>query len=144
MLSCVDPRGSAAMTERPRASELLRSVLYLDPRGGDYGTLVEFFKTAGVLERSLQKVGCIGAEVQVPVTEQGPLLVTALWASPAAYESWVDDPWRANANLTLSRLLAAASGDKIRGNLYRIEHAASAKDGARCDAGGTLGPLGHL
>jgi hypothetical protein len=118
------------MSEQATASELIRSVLYLEPRGGDYAPLVEFFKTAAVLERSLQKGSCLAADIQVPVTRKGPLLVTALWTSTDGYKSWVDDPWRATNHLALSELLTAAGGEQVRGDLYEIEHAVSLQRGS--------------
>jgi len=101
---------------------LIRSVLYLEARDGDDDSLVAHFKTAGILERSARHPGCRGAEIALPCAGQGPVLVTALWDSPSAYESWRADPWRVDSSPGLSAHLAARSADPPAGVLYRIVH----------------------
>ena len=77
---------------------MIRSVLFLRPVAGDHNSIQQFFEQEEVLERAAQKPGFLSAELQRP-TDGGDLtLVTALWESEDAYQSWVEDPWRA-ANL---------------------------------------------
>lgn len=104
---------------------LIRSILYLEARSDDYDSLVDHFRTAGILERSRQHPGCHGAEIAVPCAGQGPVVVTALWDSTSAYESWRDDPWRVNSAPGLNAHLAARSDDPPAGVLYRIVHEGS-------------------
>ena len=106
---------------------MIRSVLLLEPKSGDYEGFLGYFKSARVLERSLDTPGCLSAEIQAPVTRRGPVLVTALWASAEAYELWVGDPWRAFSRPELEQHLAAPSSGPVRGELYVVVHAVSAE-----------------
>jgi len=107
---------------------LIRSILYLEVRDGDYESLVDHFKTAGILERSRQKPGCHGAEIALPCAGQGPVLVTALWDSISAYESWRNDPWRVSSSPGLNAHLVARSDEPPAGVMYRIVHEATLDD----------------
>jgi hypothetical protein len=112
---------------------LIRTLLYLDPRKGDYSSLVDHFRTVGILERAARHSGCHGSEIQVPIARQGPALVTALWTSPAAYDTWRNDPWRIGSSAGLDALLEPrADTEKVGGTLYRIVHSVTRAGG---DAG---------
>ncbi len=74
---------------------MIRSVLFLRPVGGDHSSIQQFFEDEQVLERAAQKPGFLGGELQRPTDGGDVMLVTALWESEDAYESWVEDPWRA-------------------------------------------------
>ena len=73
---------------------MIRSVLYLEPKDGDYDAVVEFFRREDVLGRALSQRGCLGGELHVPTNGSGPILVTALWESEDAYQGWVTSPVR--------------------------------------------------
>jgi heme-degrading monooxygenase HmoA len=99
---------------------VIRSVLYLEPKDGDYDALVEFFRREDVLGRALSQQGCIGGELQVPTTRSGPILVTALWESEDAYQGWVVSPVRAASTEPLARLLRSDLEESTRGETYTI------------------------
>lgn len=98
---------------------MIRSVLYLEPRGDDGSAIVEFYRRHEVLERAAEQDGCLGAELQLPTTGGGPLLVTALWRDAEAYQGWVDNPIRA-ANADELAALVEGFDDGVRGELYEI------------------------
>lgn len=104
---------------------MIRSVLYLAPRGGDAGPIVDFYRRRRVLERACEQDGCLGAELQVPVAGRGPVLVTALWRDADAYQGWVESPFRA-ANASELAALVDDFDDGVRGDLYEIAVAAAA------------------
>ena len=82
---------------------VIRSVLYLEPKDGDYDAVVDFYRREDVLGRALRQPGCLGSELQVPTSGSGPILVTALWTDPEAYEGWVSSPVRAAGSAELCR-----------------------------------------
>ena len=45
---------------------MIRSVLYLEPKDGDYDAVVDFYRREDVLGRALSQPGCLGSELQVP------------------------------------------------------------------------------
>ena len=67
----------------------------MQPRGGDYDALVQFFREHDILGKAVRLAGAWSAEVHVPVQRTGPVVVTAIWDSPAAYEGWRTHPIRA-------------------------------------------------
>src|SRR5919107_2487755 len=71
-----------------------RSVLYLQAKPGMRDALVEVFRRIDIPGNALLQEGCLSVEVQAPPDEDGPLLVTALWAYRAAYDGWLVNPWR--------------------------------------------------
>jgi quinol monooxygenase YgiN len=99
---------------------MIRSVLYLTPRGGDGRALADFYRRHEVLERAVEQEGCLGAELQVPADGAGDVLVTALWRDAQAYQGWLDNPVRTANAEELAELLDGA-GDELRGALYEIE-----------------------
>ena len=89
--------------EPPRPA---RSILYLQAKPGMREALVEVFRRIDVLGHALQQAGCLSVEVQVPPDEGGPILVTALWSDRAAYQGWLDNPWRETSGAELAPFLA--------------------------------------
>jgi heme-degrading monooxygenase HmoA len=73
---------------------MIRSVLYLRPHDGDGGAVADFYRRRGVLERAAEQDGCLGAELQLPTSGVGDVLVTALWRDVSAYQGWLDNPLR--------------------------------------------------
>lgn len=108
---------------------MIRSVLYLTPRDGDAEAIAEFYRRNNVLERASEQEGCLGAELQVPASGRGDVLVTALWRDADAYQGWVDNPWRAQNGDELAALVEGFDGG-ARGDLYEIVVEARAKDAA--------------
>jgi heme-degrading monooxygenase HmoA len=97
---------------------MIRSVLYLEPRG-DAQALVEFYRRHRVLERACEQDGCLGAELQLPTSGEGAVLVTALWRDAAAYRRWVDNPIRA-ANAAKLGELVERFDRGVEGELYEL------------------------
>lgn len=104
---------------------MIRSILFLHAKGDNYDSVVDYFEHAGVLERASQKLGCHGAEIQIPMDGSGPVVVTALWDSATAYQGWLDDPWRAESNAALGELLDDSLGHELRASLYKVSHSAT-------------------
>jgi heme-degrading monooxygenase HmoA len=98
---------------------VIRSVLYLTPRGGDGRAIVDFYRRHGVLDRAAEQEGCLGAELQLPTTRSGDVLVTALWRDADAYQGWLDNPFR-SANAEELAELVEGFDDEVRGALYEI------------------------
>lgn len=99
---------------------MIRSVLYLNPADGDYDRLQEYFVTNRVLERSSETPGFLATELLVPITSAGPALVTAAWEDEAAYQRWVDNPWRAESNAAISAVLDAELQAGAKGAMYHL------------------------
>lgn len=98
---------------------MVRSVLYVPPRGGDHRAVVDFYRRHEVLGRATSLDGCLGSSLHVPAAGTGPLLVTALWESEPAYRRWLDDERRRELGDELAALL---EGDHPppAGELYRV------------------------
>jgi quinol monooxygenase YgiN len=82
----------------------VRSVLLLQPRNGDYAALVSLFKQHDILGLAVREAGCLSAEVHVPLSGTGPVLVMAIWESQAAYAGWRNHPVRAQFSGDIERL----------------------------------------
>ena len=98
---------------------MIRSVLYLTPRGGDGRAIADFYRRHRVLERAAEQDGCLGADLELPATGDGDVLVTALWRDVDAYQGWVDSPFR-SANAEELAELVDGFDDEVRGALYEI------------------------
>ena len=98
----------------------VRSVLYLEPRAGDVAALVDYYRREDVLGRAMRQPGCLGCELQVPRDGAGPVLVTALWESAAAYDGWVANPWRRESADALGALVEGGMGPGTRGQVYEV------------------------
>ena len=105
---------------------MIRSVLYLRAKNGNAQALVDAYRDHGILERALLTPGCLGSDIEVPIDPSEPVLVTALWDSPEAYQRWVDDPWRAGSTGLLSPFLETDLNKGVRGQLYKVGHAVGA------------------
>lgn len=99
---------------------MVRSVLYLQPRGGDYQAVVDFYRQHDVLGRAAEIDGCLGSELHVPTDATGPLLVTALWRSEAAYGRWLRDAFRRESGVQLAELVEDAPGPGAGGAVFDI------------------------
>ncbi len=99
---------------------MIRSILYLHPRDGDGHALVELYRRGRVLEVAVAQDGCLAAELQLPVAASGPVIVTALWDTPEAYQRWLDNPARAEYSRELEELLDVPADLEIQGDLYDV------------------------
>ena len=98
---------------------MIRTVLYLTPKGGDGEAVAEFYRRHGVLERAVQQEGCLGAELQLPAAGSGDVLVTATWRDADAYQGWLDNPWRTRNGAELAELVEDFESG-VKGELYEI------------------------
>jgi Antibiotic biosynthesis monooxygenase len=98
---------------------VIRSVLYLEPKDGNYDSVVDFYRREDVLGRALRQPGCLGSELQVPTGGSGPILVTALWTGPEAYDGWVSSPVRAAGSADLAELVQGLD-EATRGETYTV------------------------
>lgn len=71
--------------------DMVRSILSLTPKNGDYDALVAFYREHEILETVIRRGLCLSGELQVPSERKGPALVSCLWSSAAAYQAWVDE-----------------------------------------------------
>ena len=99
---------------------MVRSVLYLRSCGGDYEAVVDFYRRQDVLRRAASIDGCLGTELHVPADQRGPLLVTALWESEAAYGRWLQDGFRRATGTQLAALLEDAPEPGVGGALFDV------------------------
>jgi quinol monooxygenase YgiN len=120
---------------------MVRSVLYLRPRGGDYRAVVDYYARHAVLGRAASIDGCLGTELHIPNDESGPLLVTALWESEAAYGRWLQDDFRRESGVHLAALLEDAPQPGVGGALFDVVLSANGfhSDAAAEGSAGTPG-----
>src|SRR5690348_10575557 len=116
----------SSLTPRPlpEVEGAVRSVLLLQPRNNDYAALVGFFKQHDILGLAIREAGALSGEVQIPVSGSGPVVVTALWESEAAYAGWRSHPVRDRFSGDMQRLTEAEAAP-ISSGLYTVEVAAS-------------------
>ena len=92
----------------------------MQPREGCVDDLIEAFERLEVPQRALQQHGCLSVELQVTPDAAAPVLVTALWSDRDAYDGWLNNPWRADANDEIAALLV----EEPEGVVYDIRLAA--------------------
>lgn len=100
---------------------MIRTVLRLNPADGNAEAVIRYFREARVLERSAEVEGFISSELHVPL-EGGPLLVTATWESPEAYQRWIDHPFRPETTAALAPLLDQDLQASTKGEMFSLEH----------------------
>lgn len=117
---------------------MIRSVLYVHVKPGKAGAVVDYYRRERVLETALTQPGCLAADIHVPIEEDKPLLVTALWESPEAYQGWLDNPVRRTFSGELDGLVDEDLAD-TGGALYELAHAVTADPAPPRDAAGSSG-----
>ncbi len=100
---------------------MIRTVIYLNPKGGNYQDLIDYFLNERVLEHSAEVEGFISSELFSP-KNGGAMMVTATWDSPAAYQRWLDHPWRAESNTRISEVLEDHIEVTTSGEVYELVH----------------------
>jgi quinol monooxygenase YgiN len=101
----------------------IRSVLLLQPRDDNYDALVDLFTRHDILGLAIREAGCHAAELHVPLSRTGPIVVTAVWDSAEAYAGWRNHPVRARFAPDMARLTVPEPG-ALTGGLYTIAIAA--------------------
>jgi hypothetical protein len=104
---------------------MVRSVLYLQPRGNAHDALTDFYRRYDVLQTAVAAVGCRSTELQIPLDGEGPALVTALWDDEAHYQMWIDHELRGNGGDELFELLDLGDEGVGPGAMYTVALAAS-------------------
>ncbi len=100
---------------------MIRSILYLHPRGGDAQAVADLYRRYRVLEIAVAQDGCLEAELQLPVDASGPVVVTALWDTPEAYQRWLENPARSASSDQLDELVEEPAENSLRqGDLYEV------------------------
>ncbi|MGH2614488.1 MAG: antibiotic biosynthesis monooxygenase family protein, partial [Thermomicrobiales bacterium] len=99
--------------------------------------LVDVFRCLDVPGHALQQAGCLSVEVQVPLDDDGPILVTALWAARDAYDGWLANPWREYSGNELAPFLA---DETPAGIVYDIVLAGGDVSAVAAGAPGVTGP----
>lgn len=106
---------------------MIRTVIYLNPKNGNSKGLIDYFLKEQVLEHSAEIEGFISSELFVP-TGDGPMMVTATWDSPEAYQRWLDHPWRAASNVRIQDVLEDQIEVTTSGDVYELVHGVKATD----------------
>jgi hypothetical protein len=110
----------------PTLEGKVRSLLVLQPRGGDHAALVDFFRRNDVLGLAVRRAGCWAAELHIPVSGAGPAVVTAVWDDAAAYDGWRSHPVRASFNGDMERLVELEpAAVLVAGGVYAVAVSAS-------------------
>jgi heme-degrading monooxygenase HmoA len=100
-------------------SQMIRSVLYLTPKHRGGGAIADLYRRRRVLEQALEQNGCLSAELQLPTSGRGDVLVTALWRDADAYQGWLDNPAREAHAGELAELVEDFDRG-VRGDLYEV------------------------
>ncbi len=103
----------------------IRSLLVLEPRDGDYDALISVFREHDILGKAVQLAGAWSAEVHVPLSRSGPVVVTALWDSAEAYAAWRNHPIRAELNPFMARAVNQEAEPLITSGVYEVVVAAT-------------------
>ena len=109
-----------------KESYVIRTVIYLNAKDGNTQALIDYFHSDKVLEHSAEVDGFIEAELFCPAVGS-QIMVTATWDSEAAYQRWIDDPWRVASNERISELLEEAVGSETRGASFELLHRVTKK-----------------
>jgi heme-degrading monooxygenase HmoA len=103
----------------------IRSLLVLEPRNGDYDALIDAFRSHDILGKAVRLAGAWSAEVHLPVSRSGPVVVTAVWDSAEAYAGWRAHPVRAELNPVMERVVVeSAETPVVPSGVYEIAVAA--------------------
>lgn len=105
---------------------MIRSILYLQPRGGDAQAIADLYRREGILDTAVAQKGCLAAELQLPLDASGPVIVTALWDTPEAYQGWLDNPLRTTSSDELEQLIEQPDDSVPQGDLYEVVVTANA------------------
>jgi hypothetical protein len=92
--------------------------LRLDPE--KIPAVLELYRADDILQYSLDHSDAVASEISVAADGSGEILVTALWPDAAAYQGWLDNPWRAGSSAKLGELLRDA--EVGAGRIFDIDH----------------------
>ncbi|POX42941.1 hypothetical protein C3486_03390 [Streptomyces sp. Ru73] len=92
------------------------TMLTLRPAPGRVDDLIAYYRAAGILEAS----GALSSQVLVPDDDPGTVVVTALWADPAAYAAWQNSPERLEFSRGMTPFFGSA--DSAHTREFQAEH----------------------
>lgn len=107
---------------------MIRTVLALKPRAESAEAVVKIFEDEGIIERALTVEGCLGVEVWANPDE---VLVMGTWASPSAYQAWLEHPQRNTNNDALNELLDMPLSAHSKGSSYTLALSGGPVTGSR-------------
>ena len=99
---------------------MIRTVLTLRVDPSRVDQVITYYRDRDVLQYSLDHSDALTSEISVASDGSGEILVTALWPDAAAYQGWIDNPWRDRSNVQLVELLRDAEVGV--GRMYEIDH----------------------
>lgn len=83
---------------------MIRSLLRMKVKPGRERAFAALFEERQIPERAMAIPGCLSVELSI--IDAGEILSTALWASPEAYQGWLNSPGRVDDIAALLPLLA--------------------------------------
>jgi hypothetical protein len=99
---------------------MIRTLLTLKVDPERIAPVLELYRTDDILQYSLDHSDAVASEISVAADGSGEILVTAVWPDAAAYQGWLDNPWRAGSSSTLAALLTDAEVGV--GRIFDIDH----------------------
>ena len=87
--------------------------------------MINMFREHDILGKAVLLAGAWSAEVHVPVSRGGPVVVTAVWDSPEAYAGWRAHPIRTELNPYMERVVNLEAEPVIPSGVYEIAITAS-------------------
>ncbi|CAN5357287.1 hypothetical protein BH11ACT6_BH11ACT6_02290 [soil metagenome] len=95
---------------------MIKAILRLPVGAGDLDAVVDFYTSRQVLQRARAGAGCASAELLVSASAS-EILVTSMWSSAEAYQSWVGSSARSEEAVELRCLL---NGDLEPAEVYEV------------------------
>jgi hypothetical protein len=99
---------------------VIRTLLTLRVEPSKVAEVLGYYRERDVLQFSLDHSDAVASEISVSADGSGEMLVTAVWPDAAAYQAWIDNPWRASSNVDLAQLLRDA--EVGAGRVFEIDH----------------------
>ncbi len=103
---------------------MIRTVLTLRVPRENVNAVVAYYAEQDTLARSLREAPGLSAELLVAEDGSGELIATAVWPDDAAYQVWLDNPWRIESAKELAAFLLGAGAVVGEGRRYRIVQSA--------------------
>ncbi len=108
---------------------MIRTVLTLTVDPARVGEVLDMYQAEDILQFSLDHSEALSSELSVASDASGVIMVTATWPSEAAYEGWLNHPYRQESAPRLAALLSDATVGA--GRIFTIEQAVfKGNDGA--------------
>jgi quinol monooxygenase YgiN len=99
---------------------MIRTLLTLRLEPAKISEVLDLYRADDILQYSLDHSDAVASEISVAADGSGEILVTAVWPDAAAYQGWLDNPWRAQSGVKLRELLRDAEVGE--GRIFDIDH----------------------